>query len=455
MRPNPPTKLKFKLTLNPQLLSAPSILIAYSGGMDSHVLLHLCAIDNQLKAKITAIYVNHGLQDEAESWSKHCEQVCGNLGVKFLSLKADAKAKSGESPEEAARNARYAALKPLLAEADVLLVAQHADDQLETVLLQLFRGSGLKGLSGMPPSMAFGKGKVIRPLLEVPKAEIIAYATTHGLKWIEDPSNQHTNFDRNFLRNDIVPLLKGRWPTLEKTVSRSAKHCADVEGLLAGLAGESLKVVLNPVDNTLSIRQLQGFPYLQQALLIRQWFQYLGLKMPSEAIMRRILAEVLAARADADPIVSTQAYSIRRYRDALYCLKPYTHKTGETLIWPADKAYLAISDEKVYEVVVADKGILCEQWRNAEVSVRFRAGGETIELPGRKGHHALRKLFQEAGIPPWEREVIPLVFLDDKLAAVGEHWLSAEFYRESKSACFRIECHKKNPKGNDGTAVVD
>lgn len=439
MCPNQAKLRKHKLTHNPQLLSAQNLFIAYSGGMDSHVLLHLCAIDNQLKAKITAIYVNHGLQDEAESWSKHCEQVCGNLGVKFLSLKADAKAKSGESPEEAARNARYAALKPLLAEADVLLVAQHADDQLETVLLQLFRGSGLKGLSGMPPSMAFGKGKVIRPLLEVPKAEIIDYATIHGLKWIEDPSNQHKHFDRNLLRNDIIPLVKQRWPALELTVSRSARHCADAQKLLANLADEGLKAALNPDDNTLVISQLQSSPLLQQRIIVRQWFQFLGVRMPSEAIVQRILAEVVAARDDANPVVLTKVYSIRRYRDALYCLKPYLNKAGDTLFWPADQDFLQLTDDKVYEIVVADKGIPCEQWRNALVSVRFRAGGETIELPGRTGHHELKKLFQEVGIPPWEREMIPLVYLDSKLAAVGEHWLSAEFYRETEGfACFRI-----------------
>lgn len=437
------------------LAESKNIFIAYSGGMDSHVLLHLCVASEQLKDKITAVYVNHGLQVEAANWGKHCEEICGNLGVKFLNLKADAKAKSGESPEEAARNARYATLKPLLAKDDVLLIAQHADDQLETVLLQLFRGSGLKGLSGMPPSMKFGKGKLIRPLLDVPKAEIIAYATTHGLKWIEDPSNQHAHFDRNFLRNDIIPLLKQRWPALDLTVSRSARHCADAQGLLANLADDGLKAALNPVDNTLSISQLQSNPLLQQQLIIRQWFLFLGLKMPSEVAVQRILGEVVAARADADPLVSTQAYNIRRYRGALYCLKPYPHKEGDALIWPEDKACLPITDDKVYEIVVADKGIPCEQWRNAVVTVRFRAGGETIELPGRIGHHQLKKLVQEAGIPPWERAMIPLIYLDDKLAAVGEHWLSAEFYRESKGACFHIECHKKNPKGYDGTPVVD
>ena len=228
-----------KLTHNLRLVDQ-NIFIAYSGGIDSHVLLHLCASDAQLKAKLTAVYINHGLQAESESWGKHCEQVCNSLDVKFISLTANAQAAPGESPEEAARNARYAVLKPLLGADDVLLLAQHAEDQLETVLLQLFRGSGLKGLSGMPASMAFGQGKLVRPLLEVSKNDIIAYANAHNLKWIEDPSNQHRHFDRNFLRHDIIPLLKQRWPSLAVTVSRAAGHCANAQDLLGAIADDGL-----------------------------------------------------------------------------------------------------------------------------------------------------------------------------------------------------------------------
>ncbi|MDA1343391.1 MAG: tRNA lysidine(34) synthetase TilS [Proteobacteria bacterium] len=427
-----------KLTHNPQLLAAQNIFIAYSGGLDSHVLLHLCASIEHLKPKITAAYVNHGLQVEAESWGKHCEQVCRDFGVNFLSLTVHAHATSGESPEEAARNARYAVLKPLLAKDDVLLVAQHAEDQLETVLLQLFRGSGLKGLSGMPESMAFGGGRLIRPLLDIPKAEIVGYAKAHKLDWIEDPSNQHAHFDRNFLRNNIIPKLKQRWSALDRTVSRSAKHCAEAQDLLDLVADDWLSKVRNTCDNTLSIKQLQGYSLVQQALIIRQWLQYLCLKMPSQVIVQRILGEVVAAGGDANPVVLTQGYSVRRYRNALYCLKPSQNGLGDELIWVAGKSFLRIADNVIYQAETSSVGISCERWRNSSVTVNFRSGSETIELPGRKGHHDLKKLYQEAGIPPWERAAIPLIYLDGKLAAVGEHWISAEFYCEMDNACFRI-----------------
>jgi tRNA(Ile)-lysidine synthase len=395
------------------------------------------------------------LQVEAESWGLHCEQVCNNLGVKFLSLKANAQAAPGESPEEAARNTRYAALKPLLAKDDLLLLAQHSEDQLETVLLQLFRGSGLKGLSGMPESMAFGQGKLVRPLLNVSKNTIIEYAEANQLTWIEDPSNQHAHFDRNFLRNDIIPLLKQRWPSLGLTVSRSAKHCANAQSLTTLLADELLKAVINPSNDTLRLNRLQGYSLVQQQLIIRQWFQYFGLKMPSQDFVQRILVEIVAAREDAEPALTTQGYCIRRYRNTLYCLKPLQKKIDHELIWSSGESLLKIADDLSFEVVESSSGISCEQWQNSKVTVKFRSGGESICVPDRNGHHSLKKLYQEAGIPPWERAEIPLIYLDDKLAAVGEHWISTAFYSESNEPCLRIIRHKINPKGNDGVPDVD
>ncbi|MBK8815086.1 MAG: tRNA lysidine(34) synthetase TilS [Methylococcaceae bacterium] len=432
----------------------PIIYLAYSGGIDSHVLLHLCASIDNLKPKITAVYVNHGLQVEAKNWGLHCGQVCANLGVKFLSLKANAKAAPGESPEEAARNARYAALKPLLGKDDMLLLAQHGEDQLETVLLQLFRGSGLKGLSGMPESMAFGEGRLVRPLLDVSKAQIIEYAKSHALEWVEDPSNRHSRYDRNFLRNDIIPLLKQRWPALDKTVFRSAKHCANSDFLLAAHAEDLLRHVLDQKDKALIISNLKTYSLLEQQLIIRQWFNCLGLKMPSQDFVEKIVEQVVGARDDANPVLAKQDYCIRRYRNKLYCVKSFSLSIKEGYLWPFGQSLLKVTDEESYEVVHSETGIPLEQWQNSTITVKFRSGGESVRLPGREGRHALKNLFQEAGIPPWERIQIPLIFLDDQLAAVGERWITAEYYSESREPCIRIIRRKINPKGNDGMAVV-
>jgi tRNA(Ile)-lysidine synthase len=412
------------------------IYLGYSGGIDSHVLLHWCASIPDLTSKITAVYVHHGLQAEADVWAEHCQYTAQNLSVDFKLLKVNAKPGHGESPEEAARNARYAALKALIDTDCALLVAQHQEDQLETVLLQLFRGSGLRGLSGMPESMPFGQGVMLRPLLNVPKQDIIDYAHTHQLQWVDDPSNSVSDYDRNFLRNEVLPLLKQRWPVLDKTVTRSATHCASAEMLITQIAQQWFETVFNADDETLSITQLQQFDYQHQAHIIRAWFKHFALKMPAQAFVDRVMSEVVSARPDSDPVLIGHGYSIRRYRDKLYCLRQTAKLVlTEEILWFKTTTSLDVGHERLLTYVPATKGIDAESWRNANsIAVKFRVGGEMLDLPRREGRHSLKNLFQEAGIPPWERATMPLVYLDDKLAAVGEQWVSATFYTETSQA---------------------
>lgn len=387
---------------------------------------------------MTAVYVHHGLQMEAESWAGHCKKTAEGLGVNFILLRVNAVANQGESPEEAARNARYTALKSLIGVNDVLLVAQHRDDQLETVLLQLFRGSGLRGLSAMPEIMAFGRGLMLRPLLNVSKLDIDAYAEAHALIWVDDPSNFSYDYDRNYLRNAVLPLIKQRWPACDKTVARSARHCADAQAIISDHAEELFLQTFNAADKTLSIRLLKSYKITQQSLVIRQWFQSLNLKMPALAFVERLLSEVLSAREDSDPALSGQGYCVRRYRDKLYCLKQAAPEIVQDCFWSAGRTSIRVSDHQTLSCVPSSAGICRKQWQNARIVVKARSGGEKIRLPGRKGSHALKKLFQDAGIPPWERETIPLVYLDDKLAAVGDLWISADFYCEKMQDCISL-----------------
>ena len=414
------------------------VYIGYSGGVDSHVLLHLCTSITRLKDKITAVYVHHGLQAEAESWARHCKKTTESLGIDFILLRVNADARQGESPEEAARNARYNAFRSLIGVDDVLLIAQHREDQLETVLLQLFRGSGLRGLSAMPEIMAFGHGVMLRPFLNVSKLAIDDYAQAHALNWVDDPSNLSNDYDRNFLRNAVLPLLKQRWPACDKTVARSARHCADAQVVISAVAEELFLQVFNIADKTLCISQLKSYEITQQQLVIRTWFQVLNLKMPAQAFVERLQSEVLLAREDSDPVLSGQGYCVRRYRDKLYCLKKVSTEIVRDSVWPTGQASIRVSDHQILFCVVSSVGICREQWQSAAIVVKARHGGEKIRLPGRQGHHALKKLFQEAGIPPWEREAIPLVYLDGKLAAVGDLWISADFYSEKMQDCIRL-----------------
>jgi tRNA(Ile)-lysidine synthase len=412
---------------------------AYSGGVDSHVLLHCCASIAQFKDRLIAVYIHHGLQVEADAWAGHCEQTAKELGVEFLTLRVNAKADPGESPEEVARNARYAALKSIMNAGDVLLLAQHREDQLETVLLQLFRGGGLSGLSGMPERAVFGPGIMLRPLLDTPKQAIRDYAEAHHLSWVEDPSNQSNDYDRNFLRNSVVPLLKQRWPAIDKTVSRSARHCADAQALVGEVADELFNAVINRADNALCTGRLTEHHSRQQQLILRQWFRHMGLKMPAQAFVERILNEVVAAAGHRDPVLAGQGYAIRRYRDRLYCLSRAVLEARQDLVWPSGQASIKIDSGLVLSCVPASSGILQEQWQKAKVEIRFRRGGEKITLPGRQGRHSLKNLFQEAGIPPWERETMPLIYLDGTLAAVGDRWISAVFYCENRQGCISFQ----------------
>ncbi|HSN23268.1 MAG TPA: tRNA lysidine(34) synthetase TilS, partial [Methylomicrobium sp.] len=363
------------------------VYVAYSGGVDSHVLLHLCAEHQGLREKLTAVHVHHGLQSQAEAWARHAEAIARNLGVKFLLLRVAAQANKGESPEEAARNARYAALKQVIAEGEVLLVAQHLDDQLETVLLQLFRGSGLAGLSGMPESMSFGRGMLLRPLLYIRKQAIDAYASAQNLHWIEDPSNQDHVFDRNFLRQQVLPLLKQRWPSMDLTVARAAGHCGESQRLLSSVAAEAFRNVYEALDDAIDLDRLAGFDDSRQRLIIRHWIQRIGLKMPSQAFLKQLFTNVIHADRNRVPVLGWQGYQFRRYRGKLYCLKTCAEESLHDLLWPANQISLRYGNGMSLTCVPAQSGLPQKYWQHSNVTVRFRSGGETIALPGRQGRH--------------------------------------------------------------------
>lgn len=414
-----------------------NLYIAYSGGVDSHVLLHLCAQQILFQPKIVAVYVDHGLQAQAKSWGEHCQQQADDLGVRFLNLQVDAKAQNGESPEAAARDARYRALQGLIETDDLLLAAQHREDQMETVLLQLFRGAGVQGLAAMPVSAPFGSGRLLRPLLNVAKVDILAYAEQYELTWIEDPSNLSSDFDRNFLRNDIAPLLRKHWPSLDKTIARSALHCAEAADLLEDWANAAIKNHFNPDDASLSIEKLDQLTQAQCNLLIRHWFSLLGLKPPSQAQLQTIKQQLLNASDDANPQISLQGHLFKKYRKHLFCLAKQPFLT-EPLDWPTETTDLTLGNGYVLTRIQASSGIDQQLWHTAKITVKPRSGGEKIKLSGRIGQHCLKKLFQEAGIPPWERQTRPLIYLNDKLAAVAGLWIAEWAWAKTPAACYKI-----------------
>ncbi|MDD2760958.1 MAG: tRNA lysidine(34) synthetase TilS [Methylomonas sp.] len=413
--------------------------IAYSGGIDSTVLLHLCASRADLRENLIAVYVHHGLQAVADDWEKHCRQQAEALGVAFLSIKVNAKASHGESPEAAARNARYHALKNLLQVGDLLLLAQHREDQMETLLLQLFRGAGIQGLAAMPASTPFGLGHMLRPLLAIAKSDIQAYALQHGLKWIEDPTNQQSDFDRNFLRNEIVPLIKQRWPSLDKTVARSARHCAEAATLLESWGQEAFDRLFDPTDNSLTIDELGTFDSEQRNWLLRHWLGLFDLKPPSQALLQSINQQLIAARADANPRIYTQAHYLKKYRQRLFCLSENRlRKLEGCLEWSSETPALTLPNGYLLTRVSASAGLDKRIWHASQITIKPRSGGEKLKLSGRSGQHDLKKLFQEAGIPPWERDARPLLYLNSRLAAVPGLCIAEWAWSQEAGACYQL-----------------
>ena len=421
-----------------------TIFIGYSGGVDSHVLLHLLANIPCLAPKIVALYVNHGLQDESDNWAIHCQQQCKQLDVAYKVLSVDAKAQAGESPEEVARNARYAAFRRLVKSGDILLTAQHREDQLETVLLQMFRGAGLSGLSAMASYSAFGDGALIRPFLAISKARIQAYAIHHHLSWIDDPSNLVDDFDRNYLRNQIIPLLKQRWPSLDQTVSRSAQHCADGAALINDWVIRNMRQMVDPIDNGLIIPLWQSFDAIQRSYLLRQWLTDFGLKPPSQAVLQTIMLQVIDATDSANPSVSLQNKRIKKYRQKLYCLdSSELVDTFNTGAWEPKQLFFDLANGYHLKLVDSTIGIPKSFWSSKAVTVQKRKGGERIQLPFRQGSHCLKKLFQESNVPPWQRNSKPLILIDGQLAVVPELWVDQRFWADDDD-CYQIVMEKNN-----------
>lgn len=404
--------------------------VAYSGGVDSHVLLHaLASLRLELSCRVAAVHVNHGLQAAAADWDDHCRAVCAALDVPYVALRVDARATAGESREAAARVARYAVLKQWLPCGDVLLTAQHRDDQAETLLLQLLRGSGVMGLAAMPRRTSFGGGYLLRPLLDCTHKALVDYAVANHLNWVDDPSNQDVSLDRNFLRHQTLPVLRQRWPALSATLSRSARHCAEAGRMLEDLAREDIDRIAGAGCDTLPVSGLLALSLPRRRNVLRHWVAERGATIPSEAVLVRIGHDVLASRADAEVCVRWGTWELRRYRDRVHLLAQRPCRDHrEPLAWHLDEALeLPEAGGVLSACRSAGIGVRADALDGAEVSVRWRRGGERCRPLGRQHHHALKKLFQERGLPPWERGRIPLVYIGEELAAVADLWVCEPF----------------------------
>jgi tRNA(Ile)-lysidine synthase len=397
--------------------------VAFSGGLDSTVLLHaMASLRPRLGAALCAVHVNHGLQAAAADWAHQCQDACDGLGIPLRGFSVDARPADGESPEAAARHARYDALRGLMEAGDCLLTAHHQDDQAETVLLQLLRGSGVAGLAAMPPLTPFAAGWHARPLLDLTRNELQAYAAAHALRWIDDPSNFDTGLRRNYLRHEILPRLRRQWPAFARTLSRSAAHNAETARLLDEIGAEDLAAVAGPKAATLSIDALMQLSPERLNNVVRYWLRTLELPLPSTAHLERLHEDILKAAQDSAPLLAWPGAEVRRYRSLLYAMWPLPpHDAQRVVPWDLDAPLdLPTCGGRLGARHVAGHGIRRVLLRDRPVTVRFRRGGEHCRPAGRGHTHELRKLLQESAVPPWLRERVPLLYVGEDLAAVAD-----------------------------------
>ncbi len=395
--------------------NAPVWHVGFSGGLDSTVLLHLLAGLNkreQLPA-VKALHVHHGLQSVAESWPAHCQQVCQTLGVALQVIRVQVK--SGASLEQAARDARYGAFMQHLSVDEVLLTGQHRNDQVETLLFRLFRGAGLRGLAGMPVSRALGRGHLVRPLLDVSREELEVYAATHGLSWVEDPSNSDSRFARNYLRNEVLPVIKARWPQADANIARAASHLSEAQQLLDELALVDLAMA-----NTAS-----PFPWINVPSLA-----FPSLTTLSPARQRNALRHWLVPLTrlpDSDHWAGWDSL-----RDAGQGGRPVwrladgeLHRDQGRIWWLCDdwlqspESALPWEDARQTLNLPGNGQLAIDgQTPAGELQVRYRQGGEVLNLPGR-GHRDLKRLLNECEIPLFVRGRLPLLYRNDEFLAVA------------------------------------
>ena len=404
-----------------QLPAASRYWVAYSGGVDSHVLLHLLAgARERLPGLLGAVHVDHQIQPQSGDWQLHCRAVCEELGLPFHFLRVDGRARPGESPEAAARAARYRALADWLPEEELLLTAQHLDDQAETLLLQLFRGAGPRGLAAMPAQAPLGRGRLLRPLLGVRRKTILDYARDHGLHWVEDPSNTDLRYHRNLLRRNILPQLRQHWPGLARVLARAAAHQADQLELADALGEEDLRRCRSERPDCLSLSALAGLSPARQRNLVRYWIQQQGLPLPPQVVLQRVAGELLDSRVDARPLVHWPGAELRRHDDRLYLMPPLpAHDSSLRLDWNLDEPLVLESAGGVLSPRRSRGQGLRRPPAGTTIEIRFRRGGEIVQPAGDRHHRPLKKLLQARRIPWWERERLPLLYLDGQLAAVA------------------------------------
>lgn len=394
------------------------VVIAFSGGPDSTLLLHLAA-ENLPRRRVRALHIHHGWHTDADAWADHCRQAARRLGLRCDSVQVDADASRGEGPEAAAREARYAALGEQLGSGEVLLTAHHRDDQAETLLLALLRGGGVHGWAGMPVRRALGMGLHLRPWLEIPRGHLQAELHRRGIEALDDPANVDTDYDRVWLRERVLPVLRERHGEVDATLARAAGQAAGAAAGVDSLAAHDFVTCRGTRTATLDCAALAALPAFRQRALLRWWIQRAGLPRPGAARLESLRRQLAEAAADRNPHVAWSGGEVRRWRGEAWARSPAPQLDSQaTYDWtdlgnPLELPHRRIEPEALAALVGSIDN-------NSRVQIRFRRGGERLPRRDGKGSIALKRWLADNGIPPWERDRIPLVYVDGHLiGAIG------------------------------------
>lgn len=398
-------------------LAGSRVVVGLSGGRDSVALLHaLAQLRGELRLDLAAHHVNHGLSPNAPDWARFCSELCGALGVAFTSARVDVEQGTGEGVEAAARAARYASFAAL--DADWIALAHHRGDQAETVLHNLLRGAGVRGLAGMPAERALpaGRARLVRPLLEVPRTVIEAYLAHYALAWIEDESNADSSYTRSWMRNALFPVLAQQFPAFETALARTAAHAAEAEALLDALAAHDLAAVA-PAGQL----RLDAFRKLDAARgrnLLRHLLREAGEIMPDASRLSELQRQLVEIDHDTRFVFELSEIELRIHAGALHLLRRSTHAQPEPSVpWNGEAQLDWLGGRVSFERVVGH-GIAAARIAGKPCRLAPRRGGESIRPDAHRPRRSLKHWYQELGVPQWERERRPVLWCEDAVVWV-------------------------------------
>jgi tRNA(Ile)-lysidine synthase len=420
---------------------AKRYIVGFSGGADSSALLFaLIELTEQLNTAISAVHINHGLHEDADLWQTHCEQFCREHEITLHCIAVKPENHNGKGLEAEARHLRYEAIETLLKPGDCLLTGHHSDDQAETIMLNLMRGSGVDGLSAMPNHRPLGAGSLQRPLLGFENIALIQYLKDNNISWLEDPSNQSLNHDRNYMRHEVIPLLERRWPGINKRLMLTQLAMAESRSLLEALADEYLQRHLEH-DFVLSIsEQLQHNPALFK-LTVRRWLKSNHVAVLPARSLESLYLQLSQTGSSQKIDIQWAGGSLRVYRQQLWLLPTHQSSPTGNLQWPIGQDMIDLGDELGKLTLL---GQISNSWPGV-MTISNRKANKGIKLQHGKQHKSLKNLFQSAGIPGWFRNSIPLCILDGELAAVGDWYFSDTFAQWQTTNRTRLSWQPVNP----------